>query len=146
MVRSHLWLINVDIMRMKSHVFSVEGKGYTGMLKITYIESIYSAPEHTIRINLSTYRYLLRTRFQLSSMASMSHSLVYPSGPKQRRVCSQLPGYPNWGREVRELLTDQCPGVNATLSIQSLQDTCEQANHVPISFENDPVPPKNTLV
>jgi hypothetical protein len=35
-VRSHLWLINVDIMHMKSHVFSVGGKGYTGMSKPTY--------------------------------------------------------------------------------------------------------------
>jgi hypothetical protein len=57
----------------------------------------------------------------------MSHRLVYPQGPKHHRCYSQLPGYPNWGREVRELVIAQCPRVNATLSIESLQDTCEHA-------------------
>lgn len=78
-VRCHLRLINVDIMRMKSHVFSVGRKGYTGSSKLTSKEylRISNIPFGRRRICWQ----LLRTQFQLASMTSMSHYLVYPSRP-----------------------------------------------------------------
>lgn len=63
--------------------------------------------------------------------------------PKHRRLCSQLPGYRKWGREVRGLMTDQCTGDNTTPSIDPCRTPMNRhirSNQPPES----PLPPRSS--
>lgn len=112
-VRCHLRLINVDIMRMKSHVFSVGGKGYTGSSKLTSKEylRISNIPFDRRPDMLAATPYSVPARLDDLNVTLPRISFKTQLG----RLHSQLPGNRYWGKEVREMMTDQCRGANASL-------------------------------
>jgi hypothetical protein len=61
---------------------------------------------------------------------NIAYYLVYCPGPKHGRLYSQLPGYRNWGKEVRDRMTAQYAGLNDPPPTRSLQDTYERATFV----------------